>query len=76
MRKAKIYLETTVFNYYFDTERDGHNDTVKLFDEIKANKYEAYTSIYVTDELIKAEESKRSKMIKVIRCLSYRNSGS
>ena len=66
MRKAKIYLETTVFNYYLDTERDGHIDTVKLFAEIKADKYEAYTSIYVTDELVKAEEPKRSKMLALI----------
>ena len=28
----KLYLETTMFNYYFDTERDGHADTVRLFE--------------------------------------------
>jgi hypothetical protein len=28
MSVPKIYLETTVFNYYFDTERDAHEDTV------------------------------------------------
>jgi hypothetical protein len=43
MRKPKIYLETTIFNYYFDTERDAHIDTVKLFKEIKEDKYDAYT---------------------------------
>ena len=26
----KLYLETTMFNYYFDTERDGHADTVRV----------------------------------------------
>ena len=66
MRKPKIYLETTVFNYYFDADRDGHTDTVKLFEEIKAGKYEAYTAIYVTDELIKADEPKRSNMLNLI----------
>ena len=66
MRKPKIYLETTMFNYYFDTERDGHADTVKLFEEIKAGKYEAYTAIYVTDELIKADDPKRSNMLNLI----------
>lgn len=35
MRVPKIYLETTIFNYYFDTDREAHNDTVKLFNEIK-----------------------------------------
>jgi len=66
MRVPKIYLETTVFNYYFDTDRDAHTDTVKLFDEIKAGKYEVFTSIYVMDELAKAGEPKRSNMLELI----------
>ena len=66
MRKPKIYLETTMFNYYFDEDRDAHADTMKLFKEIQAGKYEAYTSIYVTDELIKAEDPKRSNMLALI----------
>ena len=28
MRTQKIYLETTLFNYYFDKDRDAHADTV------------------------------------------------
>ena len=38
MRVPKIYLETTMFNYYLDTDRDAHADTVKLFEEIAAGK--------------------------------------
>ena len=37
MSKLKLYLETTIFNYYFDEDRDGHDATVSLFEEIKAN---------------------------------------
>jgi len=67
MRKQKIYLETTVFNYYFDVERDAHADTVTLFKEIKAGKYEAYTSAYVIDELGETkQEPKRSNMLALI----------
>ena len=44
MRTPKIYLETTLFNYFYDSERDAHTDTVALFKEIQAGKYEAYTS--------------------------------
>ena len=66
MRKPKIYLETTMFNYYFDKERDAHADTVTLFKEIQAGKYEAYTSLYVTDELGDADEPKRSSMLALI----------
>lgn len=47
MRQQKIYLETTLFNYYFDIARDAHFDTVKLFDDMRIGKYEAYTSIFL-----------------------------
>ena len=63
MRKPKIYLETTLFNYYFDTDRDAHADTVKLFKDVADGKYEAFTSFYVIDELKKAPPVKRDKMI-------------
>jgi len=29
MKKYKIYLETTLFNYYFDSERPAHAETVE-----------------------------------------------
>ena len=66
MRKQKIYLETTLFNFYVDEERDAHADTVSLFKEIASGKYEAYTSRYVIDELEKAPESKSDKMLNLI----------
>jgi hypothetical protein len=67
VRKQKIYLETTMFNYFFETDRgDMHLSTVALFNEIKAGKYEAYTSLYVTDELEEADEPKRSEMFALI----------
>ncbi|MCL2112169.1 MAG: hypothetical protein FWH32_08030 [Clostridiales bacterium] len=66
MRTPQIYLETTLFNYYFDTDRDAHADTVKLFDEIKAGKYEAFTSAYVLRELRDAPTEKRDKMLALI----------
>ena len=67
MRKQKIYLETTLFNHYFDEDRGlAHTDTLKLFKEIAAGKYEAFTSDYVTDELERAPEEKRGKMIALI----------
>jgi len=64
MRAAKIYLETTMFNFYVDNDRGfAHTDTVKLFEEISAGKYEAFTSTYVTDELENASETKRNIMM-------------
>ena len=66
MRKPKIYLETTMFNFYFDTDRDAHKATVKLFEKISAGEYEAYTSVYVLDELESAQEPKKSNMLALI----------
>jgi len=66
MRKQKIYIETTLFNYYFDEDRENHPDAVRLFEDIAAGKYEAFTSLYVVDELEKAPGEKRDKMIALI----------
>ena len=66
MRVQKIYVETTLFNFYFDTDREAHPDTVKLFQEIAAGKYDAYTSDYVIEELESAPKVKRDKMIALV----------
>jgi len=66
-RRPKIYLETTLFNYYFDKDRDAHVDTVNLFKEIAAGKYEAYTSEAVIDELEDAPAKKRDAMLALVR---------
>lgn len=67
MRIPKIYLETTIFNHYFDTDREAHFSTVKLFEKIRSEEYEAFTSLYVTDELKNAPEPKRTNMLNLIR---------
>ena len=66
MRKLKVYLETTLFNYYFDEDRDAHADTVTLFEECASGKFEPYTSLYVIDEIEGAPNEKRDKMIALI----------
>ncbi|GHS95813.1 hypothetical protein AGMMS50276_12820 [Synergistales bacterium] len=47
----RLYLETTMFNYYFDVERDGHVDVVRLFESVRDGKHEAFTSDYTVLEL-------------------------
>lgn len=66
MRVPRVYLETTMFNYYFEKERDAHEDTVKLFNEIKAGKYQAFTSAYTIQELMKAPDEKQNLMLNLI----------
>ena len=64
MKKLKIYLETTIFNFVFtDDSPDKKHDAVKLFKEIENGKYIPYTSDYVLQEIQKADEPKKSQMI-------------
>ena len=63
--KLKLYLETTTFNWYFD-ERPGHEEVARLFEAIKAGQFAGYTSQYVTEELKKASEPKRTNMLSLI----------
>ena len=65
-RITKVYLETTVFNYFFDRDRDGHAATVTLFEAISRGEFDAYTSDVTKDELAKASEPKRGKMLALI----------
>lgn len=66
IKNLRIYIETSVFNYYLDANRDGHADTVRLFEAIGAGDYEGYTSEYAANELRKATEPKRSNMLALI----------
>ena len=67
MKRLKLYLETTMFNYYFDINRDGHKATVQLFEAIGAGKYEGYTSEYTIIELMDALEPKQTDMLALIK---------
>ncbi|MCL2834366.1 MAG: PIN domain-containing protein [Treponema sp.] len=65
-RKQKVYLETTMFNYYFDKSKDAQPPTVALFEAITSGQFEGYTSIYAYNELDNAPEPQRSKILKLI----------
>ena len=52
-----------MFSYYFDTDRDGHEDTVRLFEAIGAGEYDGYTSEYAMIELRNAKDPKRNNML-------------
>jgi len=66
MNRQKIYLETTLFNYYFDEDRDAHSDVVTLFEECAKGKFEPYTSTYTVEELEETRGEKRDKMLALI----------
>jgi predicted nucleic acid-binding protein len=64
--KKSAYLETTMFNYFFDEVRDGHLATVAFFEAVGRGEIEAYTSQYVIGELQAAAEPKQSDMLALI----------
>ncbi len=67
MRRLKMYIETSVFNFVFaDDAPEKRADTLALFAEIGQGKYEPYTSSYVLEELEQAPEPKRSEMLQLI----------
>jgi hypothetical protein len=68
METARIYLETTMFSFFYETRQEPHYQKLKaqvrqIFDQIKAGKYEPYTSPYATDEIEgEKDPEKREKM--------------
>ena len=64
----KIYLETSAVNFYYaDDAPDKRDDTILLFDEIKAGKWEAYTSYTVIDEINSASGETADKLLNLIK---------
>jgi predicted nucleic acid-binding protein len=57
----KIYLETSIFNRYFDVDPILHPATVQLFNEISSGQFILYTSVYVIEELKLAPLEKKKK---------------
>jgi hypothetical protein len=59
MRIPTIYLETTIFNFYFAEKRRQYfgktieycQETKRFFDAVKAGNFKPYTSVYVIDEM-------------------------
>jgi hypothetical protein len=72
MDVPKIYLETTMFSFYHEERgRPGYqelkNQTRKIFDLIKAGKYEAYTSPFAIGEIAnETNPEKRKKMAALV----------
>jgi hypothetical protein len=72
MAVPKIYLETTMFSFYYEERnRPGYlvlkEHTRKVFDLLKTGKYEAYSSSLAVEEIIKEPNlEKQKKMASLI----------
>ena len=68
MEKPKIYLETTLFSFYHETREYGEYPKYKaqvreIFERIKAEEFEPYTSIFVMDEIAKEKNTEKLEKI-------------
>ena len=62
----RVYFETTIFNRYFEDEREYCVETRRLFEMIRAGKIKAFTSAAVLEEIDAAPEPKRSQMLNLV----------
>ena len=67
MKKLKLYLDTSVLNFYYaDSSPKEKDATQELFREIKSKIYEAFISSIVIEEISKASEAKQKALVSLI----------
>ena len=72
MKKLKIYLDTSVISHLDAPDvPEKEADTRRLWEAIKAGKYEMFISPVVVMELQKCPEPKRSYLGKCLRAVQY-----
>ena len=64
---TRVYIETTIFNRYFEDGREYSEASRKLFDMIAAGEIEAITSTAALGELDDCPEPKRSQMLALVQ---------
>lgn len=67
MKKPQLYLETSVWNFFFaDDAPEKKEITLRFFDKIKQGEYEIYVSDVVIEEIGRADDSKKQLLLGVI----------
>ena len=67
MRKLKIYLETSVWNFYFaDDSPENRDITIEFFDSLAKGSYEIFISEVVLREIALAPEPKRKQLVDLV----------
>jgi predicted nucleic acid-binding protein len=67
MRKLKLYLDTSVLNFYYADDSPNEKEiTRELFREIKSGKYTAFISSTVLQEISKASEQKQKELLSLV----------
>ncbi|GHU50462.1 hypothetical protein AGMMS49975_01550 [Clostridia bacterium] len=72
MRKLKIYLDTSVISYLEQPERgDRHLDTLRFWEDVKADKYEVFISALVLEEIANCKEPKKTNLFNRVNGIKY-----
>lgn len=68
MKRLKIYLETSVWNFLVaEDSAEKKRITERLFSEINEGKYEIFISDFVMDEILRASEHRKSLLLELIK---------
>ena len=76
MVKQKIYLETSIFSFYYEAREYGEYSQYKaqvreVFEKIKTGIFEPFTSIFVINEI--AKERNQEKLLKMQELINEYN---
>jgi len=67
MKKSQLYIETSVWNFYFADDAPEKKDiTLSFFLRIKNGEYDVFISNIVLDEINRANEHKRTRLSRLI----------
>ncbi|MFH1962497.1 MAG: type II toxin-antitoxin system VapC family toxin [bacterium] len=68
MRKPRLYLETSVWNFYFaDDAPDKKDITKEFFGCVKQDRYNIFISQTVLNEIDRADEHKKNQLLGLIK---------
>lgn len=68
MKRPQLYLETSVWNFYFaDDAPEKKVITHRFFDKIKQGEYEIFVSDVVIEEIGRADNKKRQLLLNIIK---------
>jgi len=67
MKRLKLYLETSVWNFYFaDDAPEKQTMTYQFFERVQQTQYDIYVSEVVFTEIARASEEKMRKLLQLI----------
>lgn len=67
MKRPRLYLETSVWNFYFAHDAPEKREiTMRFFDKVKQNEYEIFISDVVIEEIGRADDNKKQSLLNII----------